>query len=110
VLRLVALTLQSSGPRAAGGAFPDFLVDVLWSAVLPGDGLEHLAVRAGPGRVDLGFYLLSPAAEEARATAFDLLRRAVAMSPLLNHWQGVPPVRLHAVDLAGIAPPIIENR
>jgi hypothetical protein len=101
-MRLVALTLVVSGARSSGEPIGDFLGDVFWSVVRPGDGLEHLCVRAGPGRIDLGFYVRSPAVDEALATVRDLLRRAVAMSPLLGPWTGQAPDRLHAVDLTGI--------
>lgn len=103
-MRLVALTLVVSGVRSSGEPIGDFLGDVFWSVVRPGDGLEHLCVRAGPGRIDLGFYVRSPAVEEALATVRDLLRRAVAMSPVLGPWTGQPPDGLHAVDLTGIGP------
>ena len=109
MMRLVALTLVVSGARSAGEPLGDFLGDVFWSVVRPGDGLEHLCVRAGPGRVDLGFYVRSPAVEEALATVHDLLRRAVAMSPLLGPWTGVPPVRLQAVDLTGFGSAFSED-
>lgn len=84
-LVLVRLTAPATIPPPALN--PEAVVDILWSAAVPNDRLEHVRARHGPspGAVDLAIFLRVGATPVAEA-AESLCRRAITTAPSLSGW------------------------
>ncbi|WP_433793913.1 hypothetical protein [Actinoplanes sp. CA-252034] len=60
------------------------VLDTIWAAVLPEDGVEHLSVRVLQCEIVVGVFAVTVDAERLRTVAIDLVSRAAEMSPLLR--------------------------
>ncbi|MEV7213502.1 hypothetical protein AB0O31_10485 [Kitasatospora cineracea] len=89
-MRLVHLVLTSAATPRPGAADAERVLDTLWAHLEPGSGIEHIRVRPGPDRIDLGLFLrgdgpAAPTATEAeRAGIARLLSR-------IPEWRPEPP-------------------
>lgn len=87
-LVLVRLTVPTASAAVPPPPIsPEVVVDIVWSATVPDDRLEHVRARhgPGPGTVDLAIFLrdgATPVTEAAEA----LCRRAIATAPSLSDW------------------------
>jgi hypothetical protein len=59
------------------------VLDVLWAHAVADDGMEHIRVRAGPGRLDLILFIREIPGSDPRECAARLLYRAYRSSALL---------------------------
>ena len=69
------------------------LVDTLWAAARARDRVEHISVRARKDRIDIGVFAIAPDRAAACAVAYDVVTRALAMSPRLRRWTVAPAAR-----------------
>lgn len=70
---------------------PEIAVDILWSAAIPDDRLEHIRARHGPGpeTVDLALFHTTDGPDSTAATtttALCLCYRAIETAPALAGW------------------------
>ena len=70
---------------------PEIVVDILWSAAIPEDRLEHIRARHGPGpeTVDLALFHTTDGPDSTAATAATALclcYRAIETAPALAGW------------------------
>ncbi|WP_460494213.1 hypothetical protein [Dactylosporangium cerinum] len=63
---------------------PEVLVGILWAHATSEDGLQHVRARAGPGRVDVAFFLTASTPTDAFGAARRLCQRAISASALLS--------------------------
>ncbi len=76
------------GDQARDDRIEDAVVtDILWTAAVPEDGLEHIHSRTTAGRVEVTLFHRAQAATEANAAARRICRRALTASPSLHGWQ-----------------------
>jgi hypothetical protein len=71
---------------------PEIAVDILWSAAIPDDRLEHIRARHGPGpeTVDLALFHTTDGPDSTAATtALCLCYRAIETAPALAGWTAV---------------------
>jgi hypothetical protein len=80
-MQFIAISLISP---AAVDIDPEVVVGVLWAHSSSQDGLQHVRARAGPGRVDVAFFLTAETPAAALHTAQQLCRRATNASTLLR--------------------------
>lgn len=84
-MQLTLITI-SSGVGAVLDGDSACLIDTLWAAARAEDEVEHISVRAAQCRVDIGVFSVEADQVIARAVAYDLVERALAMSPQLREW------------------------
>ncbi|GIF96876.1 hypothetical protein [Catellatospora citrea] len=68
----------------------EVLLDILYAHALPADRLEHVRVRAGPGRFDVTLFLAAADPVSSAASADAIFGRALRASPLLCDWFVIP--------------------
>jgi hypothetical protein len=77
-LRLVGPDTEQPDPHTA--------TELLAAHIVPDDRIEHVRVRAGPGRIDLAAFLLVEDEATALLTARAFCIRALATIPSLAAW------------------------
>lgn len=97
------------GPAAVVDA--ELLVDAVWAAAERGDSIEHVTARATPDGFEVGVFLLAATGLDGRATAYALIARVLATSPMLRHWTIVAEqhVALDALDPGRMRPAVAER-
>jgi hypothetical protein len=88
-MHLIPIALRRPDTGDEAPSRPQAVVDILWAAVLPAYRIEHIAVVADGAYLRIGLYGLASDAAAAHRDAADLIRRAMAMSPLLRRWAEV---------------------
>lgn len=63
------------------------MIDIFWAHALPADGLEHIGPRIDCETVDLVFFMMSTAQENACQAALRICRRMLSASPALADWK-----------------------
>lgn len=76
-MRLALVTAVTAGDSSA------LLVDAIWAAARPEDGLEHVSVKFRRTDVAIGIFTASDRDER---TVRALLERVCEMSPILKSW------------------------
>ncbi|WP_412543161.1 hypothetical protein R8Z50_12030 [Longispora sp. K20-0274] len=66
---------------------PAAVTELLRAHVLPDDRIQHLRVRAGPGRIDLAAFLLADNEATALLTTRELCLRALETGAPLDSWR-----------------------
>lgn len=83
------LVIVSLGPGAAAVREPvtgQLVTDVLWALATAADGVEHIAVRVGTERIDIGIFVRAGAQAPADQLAVGLVERAVRADSVLGGW------------------------
>lgn len=80
------ITLRLTGPETEQPNAAT-VAEMLRAQVVPADPIEHLRVRAGPGRIDLAAFLLVDDEATALLVTRAFCARALANSPSLVAWQ-----------------------
>ena len=80
-MQFIAVSLL---PPAALDVDHEVVVGILWAHASSEDGLQHVRARAGPGRVDVAFFLTAETPADALNTVQRLCQRATNASALLR--------------------------
>jgi hypothetical protein len=85
----MAVLTIAPGNRARYERLEHALVsDILWTAAVQEDGLEHIHSRTGnAGRIELTLFHRGSGAETANAAAMRICLRALTSAPVLSGWQ-----------------------
>jgi hypothetical protein len=63
------------------------LRDLIYAQALPGHGVEHLRVRAGPHGADILAFIDSDDPKEAADTLHRIVDKAITSTPVLRPWR-----------------------
>ncbi|MFF2195026.1 hypothetical protein [Streptomyces sp. NPDC058157] len=105
---LVHIALAASGEDAV---FPAHAAELIGSAALPEERVEHVAVHRRPsGKPVIGIYILAEWLEVAESRAEGVCRRALGAFPELGDWRvlsaGVPLAAPVYDDLCPLPAPV----
>ncbi len=90
-MRMSRITLTAPENTGGSGFCAAVVIDLIWAVTAPHDRVEHVAVRAVPGRIEIGVFTTLPDSAAARAAARSLAIRACDRSALLHGWSWTTP-------------------